>query len=267
MTVRRVRAGRSGNGLRRTLAAAIAILALPEAAAASHRDGFVFTFQQGTTAPEDWCKGAASLGCGGGPAITQFATWEASNRYLGAFGEETITLQGMDYLGQPALSNNRAYLSFDLILTDDWQGNGIHPAQPDLESLFTVVANRATILDTSFSNIVGVQQAYPGAYPSSSNPAGSGSTTFSTFDPESLLSAYRIQLPFSLGLPPNASCCADVVIHFAANLGPLFDQYGFYTPKWGLDNVVVSSTPIPEPMSGCLLGLGLLALGARRRRA
>jgi PEP-CTERM motif len=35
---------------------------------------------------------------------------------------------------------------------------------------------------------------------------------------------------------------------------------------WGIDNFVVSSTPIPEPATGALLGLGLLLLAARKRR-
>jgi hypothetical protein len=35
--------------------------------------------------------------------------------------------------------------------------------------------------------------------------------------------------------------------------------------SWGIDNFVVSSTPIPAPATGAMLGLGLGVLAARRR--
>jgi len=240
------------------------VLTLPSAAAATHADGYVYTFEPSTTDSLAWCKSPS--GGGACAAITQFASAGPSSRFIGAFGEETILLAGLDYLGAPALLTGQAYLSFDLILLHDWRGNGSDPSQPDFESIFTVVANGATILNTTFSNFESIPQAYPGTHPQASNPAGTGAMTFSTWDPEELVSIYRIDRQFSVRQDPSATCCVDIMIQFSANLGPLFDQYGYYTPKWGLDNVVVSSTPIPEPASGGLLGLGLLALGVRRRR-
>ncbi len=144
------------------------------------------------------------------------------------------------------------------------------PNVPDFESVFKVVANGGTLLNTSFASDLGVLQAYPGTYPQGSHPAGTGAAVFATRPTWS--SVYHFNMSFSLGLPPNAPCCADVDIAFSANFGPDYDafpyeQFPTISPRWGLDNVVVSSTPIPEPASGALLGLGLLALGARRRGA
>ena len=252
--------------MRGSLAAAVGLLALSGTAAASHRDGFVFTFAQDDPAPEDWCKtpGLGACFLGGAP-VTEFDTSSWSGRYLGAFGEESIYLTGMDYLGGTAIFTNHAYLSFDLILTGDWGGNGVIPNAPDFESVFNVVANGSTLLNTSFASETGVLQAFPGTFPQDSHPAGTGAAVFSTL-PE-FFSVYHFDLGFSLGLPPNATCCADVSIRFSASFGPEYDNFPGSLPGWGLDNVVVSSTPIPEPATGALLGLGLLALGARRRRA
>ena len=63
-------------------------------------------------------------------------------------------------------------------------------------------------------------------------------------------------------------CCTDVVIAFSARFGPGFDDWEFpeFNPRWGIDNFVVSSTPVPEPASGGLVGLGLLLLAARKHR-
>jgi hypothetical protein len=44
-----------------------------------------------------------------------------------------------------------------------------------------------------------------------------------------------------------------------------YDLAGTVPGSWGIDSFVVSSTPIPEPSTGAMLGLGLGVLAARRR--
>ncbi len=107
--MRQRHAGSRATGVRGALAAVVSLLTLPGIAAASHLDGFVFTFEQGNQAPEYWCAtpglGACFLG---GSTLTQFDSSSWSGRCLGAFGEESVYLTGMDYLGATAIYTNRA---------------------------------------------------------------------------------------------------------------------------------------------------------------
>jgi hypothetical protein len=229
-------------------------------AAATHLDGFVFTFAAPTSSQEGWTLDGAE--------IARSATSAWSDRYLGTFREETVRLSGVDYLGTAGAPPGRAHLSFDLILTGDWGGNGVFgEGAPDFESFFTVVANGQTLLDTTFSTESGqfaATQAYPGTFPEDSFPGRTGSV----FHPDgTFLTVWHLDLDFEItpGVPPD--CCSDVDIAFSARFGPAYELYGFADPTWGLDNVVVSSTPIPEPASSSLVGLGLLALGATRARS
>jgi hypothetical protein len=241
------------------LAVIAAWLALPGAAAANHLDGFVFTFATPTASQEGWTLGGAEID------RSDTSVW--SERYLGTFGEETVRLAGMDYLDTAALPPGRAYLSFDLILTGDWGGNGVFGVGvPDFESFFSVVANGQTLLDTTFSTEsgrFGATQAYPGVFPQDSFPGRTGSV----FQPDgTFLTVWHFDFDFQL-TPLFPDCCTDVEIEFSALFGPGYDVTEIaLRPRWGLDNVLVSSTPIPEPASAALLGLGLLALGARGRR-
>ena len=243
------------------LAIAAGALALPSGAAASHLDGFVFDFATPSSSQAGWSLGGA--------AITRSDTSAWSGRYLGTFGEETVRLAGLDFLELAALPPGSAYLSFDLILTGDWGGNGVFGVGvPDFESFFTVVANGQTLLDTTFSTESGrfaATQAYPGTFPQDSFPGRTGSV----FHPDStFLTVWHFDLDFQITplVPPN--CCTDVELAFSARFGDGYQGPIEVTPpKWGLDNVVVSSTPIPEPSAGGLFALGLLALGLGRRRA
>lgn len=218
---RRSCAGRWARGFRPWLATLAGVLALPGAAAATHLDGFVFTFPGLPHGPE-WSLGGAP--------ITRTATWISSGPYLGTFAEETVTFQAIDALNIIALQNDRGYLSFDLILTGAWFGS-----DPDFETFFKVVANGTTLLDSTLSN-------------------------------DSLF-VHHFDLIFDF-TPFFPNCCTDVAIQFSASFGPGYDTWGIpeLNPRWGLDNFVVSSSPIPEPATGGLVGLGLLLLASHRRR-
>ena len=241
-------------------AAALGMLGFPRASAAAHLDGFVFDFATPTSSQEGWTLGGAP--------IDRSASSSWSGRYLGTFGEETVRLAGLDYLPIAALPPGRAYLSFDLILDGDWGGSGVFGAGvPDFESFFTVVANGQTLLDTTFSTEsgrFGAPQSYPGSFPQDSFPGRTGSV----FHPDGeFLTVWHFDLDFQL-TPLFPNCCTDVQIDFSASFGDGYQGPIFVLPPvWGLDNVVVSSTPIPEPASAGLLGLGLLALGAGRLRS
>lgn len=147
----------------------------------------------------------------------------------------------MDYLR----AFGTAYLGFDVYFSGSWSGT---PG----DDRFTVTSDDGqTILDATFSNVLGSSQSYP--------TAGSSPRTGSFFSSPNL-SAYHIVGTFRV-LPsptiPGGNCCTDVGVFFQGT-GP---------GSWYLDNVVVSSTPIPEPTTALLLGMGLIALHAARATA
>jgi hypothetical protein len=238
---------------RHVLALAGVATTLPATAPASHLDGVVWTFESGTS-----LSAFPGFTLNGAP-ITRTGTSGWSGRFLGAFGEETLHFDAIDYLGSISLLTRRAYLSFDLLVNHSWSGN-----YPGLESLFAVTANGATVLNTSFG--FGGTQSYPGSHPEDSFPGGTG-RVFN--EPGSRgYDVYHFNGVFPMN-PFYPDCCTDVSFAFAASFGPDFDElieeFPEFAPTWGIDNFVVSSTPIPEPATGGLLGLGLLALGGARR--
>jgi hypothetical protein len=72
------------------------------------------------------------------------------------------------------------------------------------------------------------------------------------------LYVYHFDTRFQL-TPFFPNCCTDIDIAFSASFGSAYDVYGYEKGTWGLDNVVVSSTPIPEPATAGLVALGLFA--------
>ena len=203
---------------------AFAMLVHALPARASHLDGRVFTFD---TPPDSntWSH------------TTTFTTTRfPGDPKLGPFTTETVTLSGMDYLAR----FGTAYLQFDLFLSGSWAGTlG--------DDHFIVVANGQTVLDSTFSNLAANVQSYPTA---GSSP-GTGSFYY-----QPPVSGYRILRTFQVVpfQPFPAECCTDVGVTF----------HGTGPGTWYLDNVVVSSTPIPEPTPALLLGMGLAALRAAR---
>lgn len=207
--------------------AAIAVLICALPVRASHLDGYVFTFE---TPPD--------------PLVWSHTTTTAfldGGRRLGPFITETVTLAGMDYLGFPATLTRKGYLAFDIILSGAWAGDSGNDH-------FIVVANGQTVLDETFSNIVANTQSYP--VPGSPGRTGSQSVPISVSG-----NGFRYSFSFEFALNfAFPGCCTDVGVSFRGT-----------GANWYLDNVVVSSTPIPEPHTALLTATGLVALGARRR--
>jgi hypothetical protein len=184
-----------------------------------------------------------------------------SGNYFGSFEEESLRFFAMDMLNTRALPPfGRAYFSFDLLLTGDWRGDTgyLGPAASDYTTFFQVVVNGQTMLDTTFSTY-GFDQGFPGPA-GSGNPGGTGAA----FDASIFLTVYHFDMTFQF-TPFYPDCCTDVGITFSARVGPGYDAPGYTKGSWGIDNFVVSSTPIPEPATGALVGLGLGVLAARRR--
>src|SRR5262245_13047674 len=105
------------------LAAAL-LLAFPGAATATHLDGQLFTFElgDGTDFSSAFCGHALPCDVNSAP-LTTFATSTSSGKYLGTFGEEAVSFSALDMLNISALQADRAYLSFDLVMTGAWFGS------------------------------------------------------------------------------------------------------------------------------------------------
>ncbi|HEX5065911.1 MAG TPA: hypothetical protein VFY49_07345 [Myxococcota bacterium] len=189
-------------------------------ARASHLDGDVFTFDTP-------------------PSSIIWSHQTTTNGRLGPFRTETVSLQGMDYLSTFPVFPTTAYLGFDIILNGSWGGDFA-------DDRFIVVANGQTVLDETFSNVLGFSQSYP--VPGSSARTGGTEIVGVGW-------SYTFALTFQL-TPSFPDCCTDIAVSFRGT-----------GANWFLDNVVVSSTPIPEPHTLPLVTGGLIALGARARRA
>jgi hypothetical protein len=132
------------------LAGAAAWMAFPGAAAATHLDGFVFDFTQGdpTGTFESFCR--HPLPClESSPPLTTIATSTHSGKYLGTFGEEVVSFHALDALNIIALQTDRAYLSFDLIMTGYWVGS----ADPGFETFLEVAANGKSLFDSTVEDL------------------------------------------------------------------------------------------------------------------
>ncbi|MDY0056448.1 MAG: PEP-CTERM sorting domain-containing protein [Methyloversatilis sp.] len=176
--------------------------------------------------------------------------------FLGRFGRGTVSLSLADLAAHDSL-----VLNFDLYIIQTWDGNGPEGGAADY---FSVEIDGTQVFYTSFAQYGGRNtQAYPnnagalgdggsfaprtGAY--AQNHLGYGSGDFGD-------STYRISLTLDHIAP-------DATIRFTS-----LQNQGMSDESWGLDNVSVSVTTVPEPESWALLcaGLGLIGVAASRRR-
>ncbi len=178
-----------------------------------------------------------------------------ARRFLGQFRNDTVTLS---LSGLPA--HSAITVSFDLFVIRSWDGD--HASfGPDIFDL-DVAGGPADLVHTTFSCFT-PPQAYPGSYPGSSNPRGTGAVETNTLGYSfpactvpggSVLSdaVYRFNLTF----PHSASSLALIFSGSMAQVVSIEDE------SWGLDNVVVSLEMSEPTGSGANVGGGAAAVGA-----
>ena len=178
---------------------------------------------------------------------TTSAPSDSNRKFLGEFGDETVTLS------LSGLNAGSTYsLAFDFLAIQSWDGsNGTYG--PDY---FTVAADSTTLLHETFSN-AGWNQSY--------SAAGSGDYAYHTdADEVNTLgysfygdSVYKFGGAINHGFTFVANgSTASITFTGGASQG-LSDE------SWGLDNVTVAA--VPEPFSMAVLGFGALALRRRKR--
>ena len=170
--------------------------------------------------------------------------------FLGQFGNDTVSLTLNDLPEFTDIS-----VSFELFIIRTWDGNGGTGFSPDIWNLS--VSAGPTLLHTTFSNISSFNQAYPGTYPGGSFPWRTDATETNTLGYEhGGIRDAVYQLNFNSPHSDNS-----LTLNFTGTgLQILTDE------SWGLDNIQVAVTAIPEPASIILVGAAIAGLAALARK-
>ena len=162
---------------------------------------------------------------------TTSTTPTGGRRVLGEFGNQTVRLT-LTNLPPHTL----ARVGLDLLLINSWDGNNTTYG-PDHWSM--QVLGGPVLIDTTFSNFSWEDQAYPGAFGSSSRPAATGAAEINTLGYASASgtflgdTVYRLMVPF-------ANTNDSLVLEFTGRgLQVLSDE------SWGIENVRVEFFNLP----------------------
>ena len=186
--------------------------------------------------PAPWCSPVSA------------ATTPSGRDFLGEFGNQDVCL----LLNNLTAGHSRVTISFELFLIRSWDGNEMESpgGLPEENTPDYVVgpdhwqlqADGATLLDTTFANWINFTQAYPGPFPTGSNPAYTGSTEVNTlgyfYGPWAKDSVYQLTYVF------NHTADSVRFDFIASGLQELADE------SWGLANIEVvldASTYVPVP--------------------
>ncbi len=190
-----------------------------------------------------------------------------TRRFLGRFANHTVSL---NLAGLPA--HTELGLSFDLFIIQSWDGNyDANPAHgPDRWALS--VGGGPTLLDTTFSNDHPSSrpwgQSFPDGFPDDNLPR-MGATEINSLGYEYYLDPTPTD--------PTGNVPMDSVYHVEYTFAHSDDSlalsfvgsnlYSLEDESWGLDNVIVSVTVVPEPgTTALLLGAAITLLAFARRR-
>ena len=216
------------------------------AAAASARAQIVYDEQFAAPVGGEWSN------------TTTSTTPIGARGFLGEFGNTAVTL---DLTGLPA--HTTATISFDLFVIRTWDGNSFDSpgARENWKLSVGDSGSQAAVLDTTFSNVPGRGQAYPSNFDNvTNNPRFTGA-------------AENLTLGFTHSGNPADSVynLSFTVAHTSTDFRAIFEGYnlqGLADESWGIDNVQVSVSAVPEPGEyAAVFGLGLVGAAAWRHRA
>lgn len=170
----------------------------------------------------------------------------------------TVTINGLT-------PNSGFSLSLDLYAIQSLDGNGPFGGNSDSNpDLFTITANTATLLNAAFANFPGNSQTYPSMYNPSNvvhNPDDTGATATNTLG--YTFNGGPMDATYALSFSGTANSAGTLTLSF---IGAQNQAQG--DESFGVDNISVSGTVVPEPATWALmLGGMVLLLAVRRRRS
>lgn len=178
--------------------------------------------------------------------------------FLGLFSDNTAT-----QLTLTGLTPGTVYdLTLDLLIRGSWDGNtaGVGP------DVWRVRADGSTLVDTTFSNIVGSNQSFSSnGYIGGPGNYAPGTSASVLYDNPDIFQRYAIYKFDKVALPQLefTPATSTVTLSFEGN-----NLQGVPDEAWAIDNVKVAARPsaIPEPGALALVTLGVVGLALRRRK-